>query len=110
MQNEVFALLGIALISAQKLICRKKNKSAVGVLSQVESPMALMSSEQIGITLTGCLNGMFSGNKVTAIFRQMLADAGNPLDKRISHLRKRMRINLDLKNSLPKDWQTLTIL
>ena len=41
-----------------------------------ENPDRFLSSVQIGITLIGLLTGMFSGNKISAMFAQVLTDLG----------------------------------
>lgn len=70
----------IALISARKsnlqTEANRGNKRAKRVLDLQENPDDFLSSVQIGITLIGLLTGMFSGNKVAAIFTQALCDAG----------------------------------
>lgn len=78
--NGLFAMSEIALISARKSSlmsdAAKGVRSAGKALDLQENPDRFLSSVQIGITLIGLLTGMFSGNKIAAIFTQALADAG----------------------------------
>ena len=70
----------IALISARKsnlqTEANKGDKRAKRVLNLQENPDRFLSSVQIGITLIGLLTGMFSGNKISAMFAQVLTDLG----------------------------------
>ena len=70
----------IALISARKSSLKseasKGSKSARKALGLQDNPDRLLSSVQIGITLIGLLTGLFSGNKITTLLAQVLADAG----------------------------------
>lgn len=70
----------IALISARKsnlqMAANKGSKSAQRVLNLQENPDRFLSSVQIGITLIGLLTGMFSGNKIAAIFTDLLVRVG----------------------------------
>lgn len=78
--NGVFAMSEIALISARKsnlqTEANKGDKRAKRVLNLQENPDRFLSSVQIGITLIGLLTGMFSGNKISAMFAQVLTDLG----------------------------------
>lgn len=78
--NGVFAMSEIALISARKsnlqTEANKGDKNAKRVLNLQENPDRFLSSVQIGITLIGLLTGMFSGNKISAMFAQVLTDLG----------------------------------
>ncbi len=78
--NGVFSMSEIAMISARKSSLQseanKGSKSAMKALRLQESPDKFLSSVQVGITLIGLLTGMFSGNKMAALFGQVLTDAG----------------------------------
>ena len=59
--NGIFAMYEIALVSSSKArletLVAKGNKSARGVLKQLEEPEKFLSTIQIGITLIGRLTG-----------------------------------------------------
>lgn len=78
--NGIFAMSEIALISARKSSLQsdagKGSRAARKALELQENPDRFLSSVQVGITLIGLLTGMFSGNKIAAIFTQTLVDAG----------------------------------
>ncbi len=78
--NGIFAMSEIAMISARKSSLQsdanKGSKSAWKALRLQENPDRFLSSVQVGITLIGLLTGMFSGNKIAAIFSETLAGAG----------------------------------
>lgn len=81
--NGVFAMAEIAVISARKSSLQsdanKGSKAAWKALRLAENPDRFLSSVQVGITLIGLLTGMFSGNKIAAIFSDVLIGAGlNP--------------------------------
>lgn len=63
--NGVFAMYEIALVSSSKArletLASKGNKSARGVLKQLEEPEKFLSTIQIGITLIGIISGAFGG-------------------------------------------------
>ena len=63
--NGVFAMYEIALVSSSKArletLAGKGNKSARGVLKQLEEPEKFLSTIQIGITLIGIVSGAFGG-------------------------------------------------
>ncbi|WP_455587587.1 hemolysin family protein [Bacteroides sp.] len=74
--NGVFAMYEIALVSSSKArletLASKGNKSARGVLKQLEEPEKFLSTIQIGITLIGIVSGAFGGvaiaDDVTPLF------------------------------------------
>lgn len=78
--NGVFAMAEIAVISARKSSLQsdanKGSRSAWKALRLAENPDRFLSSVQVGITLIGLLTGMFSGNKIAAIFSDVLVGAG----------------------------------
>lgn len=63
--NGVFAMYEIALVSSNKMrlttLVEKGNKSAKGVLRQLEEPEKFLSVIQIGITLIGIVSGAYGG-------------------------------------------------
>ncbi len=63
--NGVFAMYEIALVSSSKArletLVAKGNKSARGVLKQLEEPEKFLSTIQIGITLIGIVSGAYGG-------------------------------------------------
>ena len=63
--NGIFAMYEIALVSSSKArletLAGKGNKSARGVLRQLEEPEKFLSTIQIGITLIGIISGAFGG-------------------------------------------------
>lgn len=80
LMNGVFAMAEIAIISARKSSLQseanKGSRAAWKALRLAENPDRFLSSVQVGITLIGLLTGMFSGNKIAAIFAEALANAG----------------------------------
>ncbi len=78
--NGIFAMAEIAMISARKSSLQsdanKGSRAAWKALRLQENPDKFLSSVQVGITLIGLLTGMFSGNKIAAIFSAKLAEAG----------------------------------
>lgn len=78
--NGVFSMSEISLISARKSSLQsqanKGSKSAKSALDLAENPDRFLSSVQVGITLIGLLTGMFSGNKIAAIFTEVFVKAG----------------------------------
>lgn len=78
--NGIFSMSEISLISARKSSLQseanKGNKSAQTALKLAENPDRFLSSVQVGITLIGLLTGMFSGNKIPAIFTDVMVRAG----------------------------------
>ena len=74
--NGIFAMYEIALVSSSKArletLVSKGNKSARGVLKQLEEPEKFLSTIQIGITLIGIVSGAFGGvaiaDDVTPLF------------------------------------------
>lgn len=74
--NGIFAMYEIALVSSSKArletLAGKGNKSAKGVLKQLEEPEKFLSTIQIGITLIGIVSGAFGGvalaDQVTPLF------------------------------------------
>ena len=63
--NGIFAMYEIALVSSSKArletLVSKGNKSAKGVLKQLEEPEKFLSTIQIGITLIGIISGAYGG-------------------------------------------------
>lgn len=63
--NGVFAMYEIALVSSNKMrlttLVENGNKSAKGVLKQLEEPEKFLSAIQIGITLIGIISGAYGG-------------------------------------------------
>mgnify|MGYP000369406141 CR=1 FL=1 len=61
--NGIFAMYEIALVSSSKArletLAGKGNKSARGVLKQLEEPEKFLSTIQIGITLIGIVSGAY---------------------------------------------------
>ena len=71
--NGVFAMYEIALVSSNKArletFVSKGNKSAKGVLKQLEEPEKFLSTIQIGITLIGIVSGAFGGVAIAESLR-----------------------------------------
>ena len=63
--NGIFAMYEIALVSSSKArletLVAKGNKSARGVLKQLEEPEKFLSTIQLGITLIGIVSGAYGG-------------------------------------------------
>ena len=78
--NGLFAMAEIAVISARKSSLQsdadKGSKAAKKALKLAENPDRFLSSVQVGITLIGLLTGMFSGNKIAAMFADWLSAIG----------------------------------
>lgn len=78
--NGIFSMSEISLISARKSSLQseanKGNRSAKTALKLAENPDRFLSSVQVGITLIGLLTGMFSGNKVAALFTDSMVSLG----------------------------------
>ena len=78
--NGVFAMSEIALISARKssLTADAEGglRSARYALKLANEPDRFLSTVQIGITLIGILTGIYSGNKVAALFSEWMAGLG----------------------------------
>lgn len=78
--NGVFSMSEIALVSARKskLQAEAENgdKRADAALKLANDQDKFLSSVQIGITLIGLLTGLFSGNKIAAIFAEWLVGLG----------------------------------
>ena len=70
--NGVFSMSEIALISSRKSklesAARQGDRKAERVLELANSPNRFLSTVQIGITLIGILNGVYSGERLTADF------------------------------------------
>jgi len=66
--NGIFAMAEIALISSRKIRleaqANKGDKKAMEALKLANHPDAFISTTQIGITLIGILNGIFSGEHI----------------------------------------------
>ena len=66
--NGVFAMAEIALVSARKARleaqANKGDSRAREALDLASHPEKFISTTQIGITLIGILNGIFSGDKI----------------------------------------------
>ena len=93
--NGVFAMYEIALVSSSKArletLLSKGNKSAKGVLKQLEEPEKFLSTIQIGITLIGIISGAYGGVAI--------ADDVQPLFEQIS----------GVSASLAKDLSMITV-
>ncbi len=78
--NGVFSMAEIALVSARKsklsTAAKKGSRTAKVALRLREDPDRFLSTVQIGITLIGILTGIYSGNKVAALFASWLVDLG----------------------------------
>lgn len=78
--NGVFSMAEIALVSARKsklsTAAKKGSRTAKVALRLREAPDRFLSTVQIGITLIGILTGIYSGNKVAALFASWLVDLG----------------------------------
>lgn len=78
--NGIFSMSEISLISARKSSLQseanKGNKAARSALKLAENPDRFLSSVQVGITLIGLLTGMFSGNKIAALFTDVMVRVG----------------------------------
>lgn len=78
--NGIFSMSEIALISARKSSlgseAKRGSKAARMALKLADEPDNFLSTVQIGITLIGILTGIYSGNKIAAIFADWLAEFG----------------------------------
>ncbi len=78
--NGIFAMAEIALISARKSSlttdAEAGSRSARFALRLANEPDRFLSTVQIGITLIGILTGIYSGNKVAALFSDWLYSIG----------------------------------
>ncbi len=78
--NGLFSMSEIALISARKSSlgaeAKRGSKAARMALNLAEKPDTFLSTVQIGITLIGILTGIYSGNKIAAIFADWLSQFG----------------------------------
>ena len=75
--NGIFAMYEIALVSSSKArletLVSKGNKSAKGVLKQLEEPEKFLSTIQIGITLIGIILGFYSGDALSEKFAVLIS-------------------------------------
>lgn len=75
--NGIFSMSEIALISSRKFKleaeAKKGNTSAQKALRLAATPNTFLSTVQIGITLIGILTGIFSGDKITDDFQELVA-------------------------------------
>jgi putative hemolysin len=71
--NGIFSMSEIALVSARKskleTAARNGDRQAEHALALANSPNRFLSTVQIGITLIGILNGVFSGERITTDFQ-----------------------------------------
>jgi putative hemolysin len=71
--NGVFSMSEIALVSSRKskleTAARNGDRQAEHALALANSPNRFLSTVQIGITLIGILNGVFSGERITTDFQ-----------------------------------------
>lgn len=78
--NGIFAMSEIALISARKSKLgsdsKKGNRSAETALKLAEQPDRFLSTIQIGITLIGILTGIYSGNQIAQIVKDLFVSVG----------------------------------
>lgn len=78
--NGVFSMAEISLISARKsnlsTAAKRGSRSAHIALKLREEPDRFLSTVQIGITLIGIVTGIYSGNKIAAIFSEWLSGMG----------------------------------
>ena len=82
--NGLFSMAEIALVSARKSSlstdAKRGDKAARTALKLAEEPDRFLSTVQIGITLIGILTGIYSGNKIAAIFAEWLSVVGVPFN------------------------------
>ncbi|HEY0668191.1 MAG TPA: hemolysin family protein, partial [Sphingobacteriaceae bacterium] len=75
--NGIFSMSEIALISSRKFKlegeAKRGNTSAQKALRLAANPNTFLSTVQIGITLIGILTGIFSGDKITDDFQELVA-------------------------------------
>ena len=78
--NGIFSMSELAIISSRKSSLQAAanigSKAARTALKLASEPDKFLSSVQIGITLIGILTGLFSGNKLSLFFSDILQDAG----------------------------------
>jgi putative hemolysin len=71
--NGIFSMSEIALVSSRKskleTAARNGDRQAEHALALANSPNRFLSTVQIGITLIGILNGVFSGERITTDFQ-----------------------------------------
>ncbi|MFN8344500.1 MAG: hemolysin family protein [Spirosomataceae bacterium] len=71
--NGIFSMSEIALVSSRKskleTAARNGDRQAEHALDLANSPNRFLSTVQIGITLIGILNGVFSGERITMDFQ-----------------------------------------
>ena len=71
--NGIFSMSEIALVSSRKskleTAARNGDRQAQHALELANSPNRFLSTVQIGITLIGILNGVFSGERITTDFQ-----------------------------------------
>jgi len=111
--NGVFSMSEISLISARKSSLQseanKGSKAARTALKLAENPDRFLSSVQVGITLIGLLTGMFSGNKIAAIFTEVMMKAGlsesvaGPLAKTIINNNRHLFLNCTWRTCAEED-------
>src|SRR5215204_2265903 len=74
--NGVFSMSEIALVSVRKFklesAAKKGNSNAKKALEFANNPNTFLSTVQIGITLIGILTGIYSGEKLTDDFADLL--------------------------------------
>ncbi|MFN3381770.1 hemolysin family protein [Runella zeae] len=74
--NGVFSMSEIALVSSRKskleTAARNGDRQAEHALALANSPNRFLSTVQIGITLIGILNGVFSGERITNDFQAFI--------------------------------------
>jgi putative hemolysin len=76
--NGVFSMSEIALVSSRKIrlehAAKKGNKQAKEALRLANNPGKFLSTVQIGITLTGILTGIYSGERLTNSLEEKLIE------------------------------------
>ncbi len=74
--NGIFSMSEIAVVSARRFklenAARKGNRGASKAIELAESPGRFLSTVQIGITLTGILLGLYSGETLTGPVRAII--------------------------------------
>ena len=85
--NGIFSMSEIALISSRKFKlegeAKRGNTNAQKALRLAANPNTFLSTVQIGITLIGILTGIFSGDKITDDFQELVGTI--PLLKPYAH-------------------------
>jgi putative hemolysin len=78
--NGIFAMSEIAVISARKshlaMDAKRGNKRAESALRLAENPDRFLSTVQVGITLTGIVTGLYSGDVLAVNFSPLLENWG----------------------------------